>query len=82
MRKYFYTPESQENLADLDALDDIDAIDATVRELAADRSAGYLIPLQSPFLSRDRQLYRYQVGRYKLNFTLSQTELIVVSVMI
>lgn len=82
MRTYHYKPEAQDNLADLRALADIDTINAAVKELANGTKSGYLIPLQSPFLSAKKKLYRYDVGRYKLNYTLTKRELQVESVMI
>lgn len=82
MRSYDYTPRAGEDLADLDALNDIGTINDAVKELAAGKKSGYVIPLQSPFLAADEVLYRYQVGRYKLNYTLTKSHLSVRSVML
>jgi hypothetical protein len=82
MRKYYYKPEAQDNLDKLDALIDIEAINKVVEDLAADRKMGTLVPLQGPDLSPQEKLYQYQVGRYKLNYTLTRKELNVVSVMV
>ena len=82
MRDFSYTITAEDNLADLDALDDVDMIDKAVKELAADKKIGYPVPFQSQLLQRGEQLLQYQVGRYKLNYTLTQDELIVRSVMV
>lgn len=80
MRRYDYTPRAQENLADLGAFDDLDTIIDAVGELAAGKKSGDPIPFQSPLLSPDELLYQYKVGRYKLNYTITKTQLSVRSV--
>jgi hypothetical protein len=82
MRAYYYKPKAEENLSDLNALEDIDQINDAVKALAAGETKGYVVPLQSPFLKKDQILYQYQVGRYKLNYTLTKKELNVESVMV
>jgi mRNA-degrading endonuclease RelE of RelBE toxin-antitoxin system len=82
MREYHYKPKAEENLADLNALEDLDTINDAVEELAAGTKEGFAVPLQSPFLKKNEILYQYQVGRYKLNYTLTKKELIVESVMV
>jgi hypothetical protein len=82
-RRRYYKPRAEEDLADLNASDpDLAMIDTAVRALAAGRKSGYPVPLQSPFLSANKRLYQYQAGRYKLNYTLTKTELTVESVML
>lgn len=81
MRKYYYKPRAQEDLADLDALDDLEMINNAVKDLAADRKKGYVIPLQGLLLRPQQVLLQYQVGRYKLNYTLTKIELNVESVL-
>ena len=82
MRDFSYTITAEDNLADLDALDDLDMIDKAVKELAADEKTGYPVNFQSESLKREELLLQYEVGRYKLNYTLTQDELIVRSVMV
>jgi len=82
MRTYYYKLRAEADLKDLDALDDdLDMINEAVRALAADEIQGYGVPLQSPFLRPKEILHQYHVGRYKLNYTLTEKELNVVSVM-
>lgn len=81
MRKYYYKPRAEQDLADLDALDDIDMINDAVKDLAADRRKGYVVPLQGLLLSPQQRLLQFRVGRYKLNYTLTKSELIVESVL-
>ena len=82
MREYYYKPRAEQDLADLDALDDIEMINDAVKDLAADRKKGYVIPLQGLLLKPRQILLQYQVGRYKLNYTLTRKELNVESVMV
>lgn len=82
MRAYYYKPKAEENLANLNACDDIDQINNAVKALAAGKKNGYMVPLQSPYLNKNQILYQYAVGRYKLNYTLTEKELNVESVMV
>jgi hypothetical protein len=81
MRIPSYTTTVGRNLLKYRAtLDEIDQINAAVRKLAEGKKVGYPVPLQSPFLGSKKKLFQYQVGRFKLNYTLTSAELVVVSV--
>jgi len=82
MREVSCTTVAAKNLQDLGAtLKDVEMINGVVDELAAGRKKGFLVPLQSPFLGPKRKLFQYQAGRFKLNYTLTKTEIRLVSVM-
>jgi mRNA-degrading endonuclease RelE of RelBE toxin-antitoxin system len=81
MRERFYTPEASENLTDFGASDaDLTRIDDQVALLAEDPELGFRIPIQ--LLDWPRGLYRYDVGPYKLNYTFTDNEITVISVML
>jgi len=74
-----YTPLAIENLADLGASeDDLDMIIAAVKELTANPEAGYPVG----FIYSGKKLFQYRVGRYKLNYTFTNGELSVESVIV
>jgi len=82
MREYYYKPRAEQDLFDLGALDDLELINDTVKDIAANRKKGYVIPLQGLRLGPEQVLLQFQVGRYKLNYTLTKSELNVVSVLV
>ncbi len=82
MRAYYYKVTAAGDLQKLRALKDIEMINGAVKELAAGTKTGFLVPMQSPMLPPKQKLYQYQVGRYKLNYTVTKTELNVVSVFV
>jgi hypothetical protein len=82
MRAYYFKPRAEADLDDLRAYDDLEMIHEAVKGLAAGEKQGYEVPLQSPFLGAKEILHQYEVGRYKLNYTLTKKELIVQSVMV
>jgi hypothetical protein len=83
MRQPSTTTVAAKNLFDLKATTkDIEMIDQIMADLAAGTKAGIPLPLQSSLLGAKRKLYQYQAGRYKLNYTISKTEVVLVSVMI
>jgi hypothetical protein len=74
-----YTPLAIENLADLGAsYDDLDMIGAAVKELAVNPEAGNPVG----FIFWGKKLFQYQVGRYKLNYTFTNGQLSVESVIV
>ncbi len=80
-RRYYYSPETAELLANLNATDqEFDAIDAQVAMLAKNPALGYHIPFLIPAADRSRKLYRYDVGRFGLIYTYSRDELEIVTV--
>ena len=82
MRTPSFTTTAGINLLNLGAtLQEVDQINAAVRELADGAKAGYPVPLLSSLLGQKMNLYQYVVGRFKVNYTLSKTELVVRSVM-
>jgi hypothetical protein len=82
MRTFSVSTTAGGNLLELHATPpEIDQINAAVNELAVGTKAGYPVPLQSPFLGVKKKLYQYPVGRFKLNYTLTKTELVVASVL-
>jgi mRNA-degrading endonuclease RelE of RelBE toxin-antitoxin system len=81
--KIFYSPQAEDDLFRLNATDDdLDTIDQQVHELARDPGLGDLLLLQEPFLSPSQRLYRFDVGKFKLNcrFNFDTSELEVASV--
>jgi mRNA-degrading endonuclease RelE of RelBE toxin-antitoxin system len=81
MRRFYYSPEFAERLADLQASDpEIDSIHLQVQALAKDPTLGYVVPLLLPSLEPSQTLYRYDVGRFGLIYTFTDEELEVVTV--
>jgi mRNA-degrading endonuclease RelE of RelBE toxin-antitoxin system len=81
VRERFYTPEASENLADYGVSEtDLDRIDELVTSLAENPELGFRIPVQ--LLDWPRGLYRFDIGPYKLNYTFTDDELWVISVMV
>jgi mRNA-degrading endonuclease RelE of RelBE toxin-antitoxin system len=58
------------------------SIRAEVLRLAANPNLGYPILFVDPLLPVDQKLYRYDVGRFKLNYIFDLQKLEVVSVIL
>lgn len=68
LKEVHFSPQAGDDLLRLGATDDdIDAVREGALLLAADPSLGDLILFQSAFLSPSQRLYRYDVGRFRLN---------------
>jgi mRNA-degrading endonuclease RelE of RelBE toxin-antitoxin system len=81
MRKVIYSPQTANDLFLLRSTkDERQSIKEQARLLAANPHLGFQILFEDPFLDDDRKLYRYDVGRFKLNYTFDQQQLEIVSV--
>ncbi len=72
-----------ENLLQLRAsLEEIEQINDAVKELAKGSKVGYVVPFQGTLLGAKEKLYQYEAGRFKVNYTLTKSELNVTSVIL
>jgi mRNA-degrading endonuclease RelE of RelBE toxin-antitoxin system len=83
MREPVYSPQVADDLFRLKSTkEERLSIKTQVRLLAANPQLGYPILFEDPLLDDDKKLYRYDVGRFKLNYTFDLLHLEVISVIL
>lgn len=83
MLKPIYSPQVADDLIRLKSTkDERQSIKEQVLLLAAKPHLGYRILFEDPLLDNDKKLYRYDVGRFKLNYTFDLQHLEIVSVIL
>ena len=81
MRTFSFKATVAQDLLELGASErDVRMIGKAVRQLAAKEVHRFKVPFQNPLLRPDRVLYQFQVKHFKVNYTLTENELIVESV--
>ncbi len=81
--KPIYSPQAADDLFKLRSTrEERQSIKAQVLLLAANPHLGHRIIFEDPLLDDDKKLYRYDVGRFKLNYTFDRQFVEVASVIL